>query len=128
MAIETNRDGSHRFRADERIKVRIHSGALSDGIVNEYEEDGALLNVRMPDGRDVVWGVERCCHLWQQVPQRHDYARMDTEPGVSLVRTDDPGDSCGSNDRSAEAKCDWCGEIHPGGPERCDSGQHEGKS
>lgn len=59
---EVNRDGSARFLADRPVLVRMKDGTQRLGRVNEYEEDGALVSVRL-DGRNLVFPVERLSHV-----------------------------------------------------------------
>ncbi len=58
---DSNRDGSHRFLAGRFVCVRMKDGSQRMGKVNEYDEDGAQVNVRL-DGCNLVFPVERLSH------------------------------------------------------------------
>ena len=67
---DRNRDGSKRFLAGRPVFVRMHDGTQCLGKVNEYDEDGGRVAVRM-NGDDWVFSVER---LWEDIGFRPAYS------------------------------------------------------
>ena len=69
MSNERNRDGSRRFLAGQYVYARLRDGGAVLCVVNEYDEDGAMVSVR-ENGRDIIFPVESLSHCSQwQAPE-----------------------------------------------------------